>query len=198
MTRKTATEKVLFRLEKGRNDPEQIAKESGCSRQYVDRIAKRGGYSLKNRLTGAAEMRENVRTLVKKGLKPIEIQAKLGATKRRIGYHLKALKAVKPQAKISKAVATRRERVLRLRLKGETVTDIAERLNVSPQVITNDLHGHKTQRSMVKVQERRKKILAYHAKGRSTAWIVERMTTDGTPMHANSVRKIIRLAKTGD
>jgi predicted transcriptional regulator len=198
MTRKTAKEKVLFRLEKGIDDPVRIAKESGCSRQYVDRIAKVGGYSLKNRLTGAAEMRELIQKLLTKGTtSPLAIQEKLGTTKRRVGYHLKVLKAVRPQAKISKKVATRRERALKLRLKGVAVVEIAETLNVSPQIVTNGLRGHRTVRSMEMVAERRKKILALHAQGRSTASIVDKLkAVTGIEMHPNTIRKVIRLSKT--
>ena len=193
MARKTATEKVLFRLEKGMDDPERIAQESGCSRQYVDRIAKRGGYSLKTRLTGAAEMREQVAKLVKKGLKPIEIQEKLGATKRRIGYHLATLGAVKPKEKITRVTADRRADVRRRRLNGESVKDLAKEYGVKPQAITNDLRGLKTERSPERVAERVNKILTYNAQGRSTAWIADKMD-----MHYNSIRKIIRWPERRD
>jgi len=188
MARTTPTTKILLRLEKGMDDPERIAREAGCSRQYVDRIAKRGGYSLKTRLTGAAELRERVSALVKKGLKPIEIEAELGETKRRVAYHLAKLQAVRPQRAISAEVAARRQDALKRRRAGEPVISIAKSWGVHPQVITNDLHGHQTRRSMDQVRARREKILAWHAEGKSTAWIAARVN-----LKAPSVQKTIRL-----
>lgn len=190
MARTTATAKILNRLAKGMDDAERIAREAGCSRAYVDRVAQREGYTLKSRLRDAAATRKAIAKLVARKKKAIEIQEALGLSKRLVGYHLAVLGAVTPRETIAARTAERRADVRKRRLQGEAVTSLAEAYEVPPQVITNDLRGFKTHRSPERVAERHAQIRAYHAKGRSSLWIADKMN-----MHPNAIYKVLRAAR---
>ena len=190
MARTTATAKILHRLAKGMDDAPRIAREAGCSRAYVDRVAQREGYTLKSRLLDAAATRKAIAKLVAKKKKPMQIQEALGLTKRLVGYHLAILGAVTPQAQKSAATKKRRADVRKRRLAGESVTSLAKEYRVSPQAITNDLRGLKTHRSPERVAERHARIVAYHAQGRAGLWIADKMG-----MHPNAIYKVLRIAR---
>ena len=132
MARTTATAKILNRLAKGMDDAERIAREAGCSRAYVDRVAQREGYTLKSRLRDAAATRKAIAKLVARKKKAIEIQEALGLSKRLVGYHLAVLGAVTPRETIAARTAERRADVRKRRLQGEAVTSLAEAYEVPP------------------------------------------------------------------
>lgn len=190
MARTTATAKILNRLAKGMDDAERIAREAGCSRAYVDRVAQREGYTLKSRIRDAAATRKAIAKLVSRKKKPIEIQEALGLSKRLVGYHLAVLGAVTPQETIAAATAKRRADVRKRRRAGVAVTVLAAEYGVTPQAITNDLRGLKSHRSPERVAERHAQIRAYHAKGRSSLWIADKMS-----MHPNAIYKVLRAAR---
>lgn len=190
MARTTATAKILNRLAKGMDDAERIAREAGCSRAYVDRVAQREGYTLKSRIRDAAATRKAIAKLVARKKKPIQIQEALGLSKRLVGYHLSILGAVTPQETKAAATAKRRADVRKRRRAGEAVTVLAKEYGVKPQAITNDLRGFKTHRSPERVAERHAQIRTFHEKGRSSLWIADKMG-----MHPNAIYKVLRAAR---